>query len=383
MGTLADECQRQGRLAATFIFSTSSGSPDRRSKQCFVATLAYQLQRGRVSKEQLGDKILSAVGADPVIFYKQLEEQMEVLILDPVRSSQGKCDASVIPNIIIIDGLDECDLVVGEISAAYGRTHEDEQIEILSILLQAVQDPSFPFKIIIASRPERWIRRFFSMPLAAAHTTEIFLDKEYSPDDDIALYLRSKFSEIRRRHDHLPPSWPGEENIRLLVANSSGQFIYAATVMRFIETPSKLPQVQLEIILNSRVQDTTNPFGPLDALYTKIILSCPLPDLTFLWLRAHQLMTTVWEPTGAFFNHICESHAGESQLVIGTLPSLVRYSNSAEGRHTFYHESFLDFLRDPTRCSAFCHLDTPTVLKWIGGRFSQILLRTHIFPSGK
>jgi hypothetical protein len=77
-----------------------------------------------------------------------------------------------------------------------------------------------------------------------------------------------------------------------LVENSSGQFIYAATVMRFIETPSNTPQVQLEIVLSLRAEDLESPFGPLDALYTRALMSSTKSRLAFIWLRAYQIVIT-------------------------------------------------------------------------------------------
>jgi hypothetical protein len=379
MGSVAETCQRQEQLAASFFFSSSSGSPDRQSKRCFVSTLAYQLRQGKDLEKLISPRILASIEKDPAIFKKRLDEQMEVLILGPLRASQGKYAGFTAPRIIIIDGLDECD-AQPEQGSSSTRTKEQDQIEILSVLLHASKDPSFPFKIIIASRPESWIRRFFSAPSAVqGPAAEIFLDNKYSPNEDIALFLRSKFAEIRRRYDHLPASWPSEEIIALLVVNSSGQFVYAATVMRFIETPSQPPQAQLDVVLSLRARDEEDPFGPLDALYTKILSSSPNPKVTFLWLRAYRFFSggrIPWHPCASFFNSLCESSAGEAYLTLGSLPSLIRFPQIPDhsDMYHFYHKSFLDFLEDPNRCQTFRHLGDKPVLEWICSRFGRSLM---------
>ena len=107
MGSIADTCKDGGDLAAGFFFSSFSGSADRRSKRCFVATLAYQLQQ-HPALAPVRELILAAVAADPAVFKKGLEDQFEHLILGPLRHAKG-CDAASYPKAIIIDGLDECE----------------------------------------------------------------------------------------------------------------------------------------------------------------------------------------------------------------------------------------------------------------------------------
>ncbi|KAJ3535227.1 hypothetical protein NMY22_g6579 [Coprinellus aureogranulatus] len=352
MGSVADECQKAGTLAASFFFSLSSGSPDRVSKQRFITTLAYQIQQLASLKGHMSSGILSTIDDDPAIFGRDLKVQMEALILKALRGLDWPCiSTSPSPLVIVIDGLDEC-----QGSPHHGhdsqRSKEADQLDILSVLLQALNDPTFPFRILIASRPEPWIRRFFSTSLQG-RIAEIFLDDKYEPDKDIELFLLSKFAELRRRYHHLPSNWPSEDDLATLVTNASGQFIYATTVIRFVDNPAHPPQAQLGIVLTSKHTDSSNPLEPLDALYTSILLSSPRPEAAVLWLKAFLILRTsigsgpVW-----FFERFCESHAGEAQLVLG-LPSLM----DVNGSYNFYHKSFLDFLQDPKRCQAFSGVD--------------------------
>jgi hypothetical protein len=412
MGSVADSCQKDGLLAATFFFSSFSGSPDRRLKRRVITTLAYQLQQHPSLAHNVGKRILNAVGADPGLFDKALKDQMDELVLNPLRRCKGRYgdSGSLTPMVIIIDGLDECEVYQfhepTQSKRKVPRTKEDDQEEILSILFEAIEDQAFPFRVIIASRPERHIRRFFSGKSTHPNrgmARELFLDEKYNPDADITLFFQSKFAQIRRQYDHLPPTWPGEDVIALLVKNASGQFVYAATVIGFVQTPSRPPQIQLEYILKLRYRAEANPLEILHALYIGIIKSCPDPPLTFQWLQAYrQLSLQVRESKEAlwmgpakrdpedlsawFFGRLSESLAGEGDVALGGLVSLIRFPppDRLESPYQFYHRSFLDFLDDRTRSrwtrSQPSRVTTPyTGIKpWIMERTSRTLMCMYL-----
>jgi hypothetical protein len=405
MGTVCDKLKQSDQLLATFFFAAYLG---RTSKQSFVTTLAYQLQRHPRTRDSMSQAMLTAICHDPAVFQMSLEEQLEILILQPLRSSRSRTPyRSGLPMAIIIDGVDEC----GE--ATYGdsgRSRQDDQNEVLSVLLQAINEPAFPFRIIIASRPETWIRRFFT-DVGTRAVTEIFLDNKYSPDDDIRLFLKSKFADICRRYGLDPSTWPSDETISQLVRDASGQFIYVATVLRFIDTPGTLPQTQLEIVLRIKPQDTSNPFSVLDALYTSILRSSPSPEDTVLWLKAlHRFQRKLPNPKPSAWtmDRLFESRAGQAHMLMG-LPSLVyipvkRYSGepieevdseyygtrlavltsfipnvSWSAAYTFYHKSFIDYLEDGLRCgAAFPGIGSREVERWIWERLAKSLNCEHI-----
>ena len=107
---------------------------------------------------------------------------------------------------------------------------DDEQKEILDVLLNASSDPSFPFHILVFSRPEPVFRRFFRENCRSnSFAPNLVLNDNYNPNDDIKLYLEAKFNEIAYNYG-IPAPWPSSGVISLLVENASGQFIYAATI---------------------------------------------------------------------------------------------------------------------------------------------------------
>ncbi|KAF6742102.1 hypothetical protein DFP72DRAFT_214598 [Ephemerocybe angulata] len=393
LGTIADTCKKKGTLAASFFFSAFSGSVDRRTKRCLVPTLAFQLmEHGGAGGTR--EHVLSLIARDQgMIFTKNLEGQFIAMVLNPLlsRTQEHERSGRAAPRVIIIDGLDECDIVQNDpadpvhAKAQPIRQKEDEQREILSLLLLAATNPSFPFRILIASRPEVTIRDFFATD-GKACTRELFLDNKYDPDADIALFYDAKFSMICRHLGINPEAWPGRAAMLTLVRNASGQFIYAATVVRYIEglphspkphwqssdKPSTPHQRLQHILGQQRTGSPHNPLEDLDALYRLILETCPDPELSMKWLRATQipLVSPVW-----LLRLVLQVSLGEEQYALGPLSSLVSTQISLENLHSpysFHHKSFLDFIADPTRCGKR-FLTEEEGLTWIAQRFFQTL----------
>jgi hypothetical protein len=296
---------------------------------------------------------LSSIQQDPGIFEKSLEHQLEELILKPLRQLQRVPNSPNLPLVVILDGLDEVEGEKSRPRSVFGRRWRDDkesdQVEILRVLLIAVEDPAFPFRIFISSRPEHAIQEFID---GARHqTTHLFLDKRYNADVDIELFLRSKFAELRQEFD-MSLAWPSEGAIRIIIQKASGQFIFAATVMRYIGNRSNTPDILLKHILELSPQTPhANPLNLLDAVYTHVLMSSPNPKLAVMWI-----LTIVRTPLSSLPAYFCKqflvSSEGEERLLLRDLASLlsIPQSHDSLSRYKVYHKSFLDFLGDPNRC---------------------------------
>jgi hypothetical protein len=385
MGSAADACEEKGLLACGFFFSSFAGSTNRRFKRCLVATLAYQIVQHDVLRD-VGERILSCVERNPAIFQRQLKVQFDQLLLQPLREGRKDTDW---PKVIFIDGLDECQ------AEEYGDTprspqdaahaNEADQTEILHALLKAVNDPSFPFRIIIASRPEPAIQSFF-IDIAHHTTRKIFLDDKYNPDADMLLFLNSKFKSIQRQYQ-LSASWPSDNVKQTLVENASGQFIYVAAAMRFIEGSSAPPQELLDQVMALRRQDVSaNPFALLDALYTHILNSSPKPLLAARWLslifRTNYLenLDSDKKVSARFIQHFLESSPGEASYVLRGLNSLVFIppTDDLTSPYSLFHKSLTDFLEDHSRCRS---LYVDDLYELYHTRYLQIWKSTFVFFS--
>ncbi|TEB16105.1 hypothetical protein FA13DRAFT_1747274 [Coprinellus micaceus] len=355
-GTIADECEKEGLLAATFFFSAFSVSIDRRLSKNAVSTLLYSLLQHK-SIVGLKEEVLAAIDGDPVIFERHLDQQLEKLILRPLRKVAGLSDRRHWPKVIIVDGLDECE-GCSESDVGDPESRTKAQKEILSVLSRACADLAFPFRFIVASRPEPVIQHFFSA--SPDLVLNIFLDDKYDPDADIRLFLEAMLSDIRRRFS-LSSTWVSKAVIDTLVKESSGQFIYAATVIRFLDNPRLgPPQEQLNRVLEWQRLDNSAPFAP------------PKPFLAVKWLlfvKEHNMFAD--EPL--YIKELLESYPGETEYVLRSLTSLVGIVDESGGpRFDFYHKSLLDFLKDPKR-NADLYVDKDAIDLFIKNRYYEII----------
>lgn len=370
-GSISEECQARGWLAASFFFSAFSGGVDRRSKRYVIPTLAYHLLQQKAIVG-LKDAILTAISENPSVFERRLATQLDVLILEPLRKLGVTARIPEWPKIIVVDGLDEC----GPSPESKFNTNHERQLaregdhqEILSTLWRASRDPCFPFRILLASRPERAISTYFSSSPPTLPFKEIFLDDKYNPEVDIEKFSRASLVKIGRDRG-LQENWFTTDVPRLLAQEASGQFVYATTALRFVSDPSRPPHEQLKRVLEWRRFDDAKPFAALDALYTGILETSPIPTLSAKWLFAIDTMKDKVDKR--YRQSLLESFAGEARYILGTLSSLI----SLDTFH-FYHKSLFDFLQDPRRSGAL-HVSAVDADRLLADRYYQVMKSTFI-----
>jgi uridine kinase len=134
--SIAERCHARHLLLASFFFSRTD--PKRNNEKCLIASIAYQMALNAPVTRRA---IEAAVNKDPAIFQRSIEEQLKTLIINPLthRSKTRFFWSKPIPNLIIIDGLDEC------------NDHRVQQ-HILHTISIALQQPDVPLKFLICSR---------------------------------------------------------------------------------------------------------------------------------------------------------------------------------------------------------------------------------------
>ena len=220
---IAELCHEADILLATFFFSRSD--PNRNHVKALFSTLAYQIA---CAIPEVRPHLEQEISRDPLIFTRSLEAQVVTLIVKPLQSfvDSNYFTAPTSPRLIILDGLDEI-------------TEQRAHSKILQIVLDILHRHRMPFIFLIASRPEQEITFAFSSQSFSQLTDPLRLNNEFHPDDDIRLFLDESFSELKTGHPRrksIPSSWPSAEVLESLVYKASGQFIYAATVVRFVES---------------------------------------------------------------------------------------------------------------------------------------------------
>jgi hypothetical protein len=200
---------------------------------------------------------------NPTLLSKSMDVQLQTLIVDAFRCLSPLPQRSY---VVIIDGLDEC--------------HDKAtQESILRLLCETIIVHKLPLRFLIGSRPEPQIRDSFDQESLHTITRRVVLDETFNPGRDIRVFLQDGFAKICAKNSilsHVKQPWPEEGIIDLLVQRSSGQFIYAATVVKFVGADFCSPTKQLALVLKS---DPT-AFSDLDQLYTQILSVYPSAVLT-------------------------------------------------------------------------------------------------------
>jgi hypothetical protein len=364
---LAELLENAGLLAAAFFFSRNA--PGRNDKTPLVATLVYQLV---ISIPEIRAHVLEALEEDPALFPRSIEAQVHALIVKPLNvvTNDEKLAPTLLsrPRLIILDGLDECHTT-------------SAQADILNALSTAAKHLHIPLCFLIASRPEQDIRQAFNDQNSLGSLSfSIALDDTYQPDRDIRVFLQSTFDEIKQKHPskaHFPVSWPSSEDIRRLVEKSSGQFIFAPTVAKYVNSNRHWPPDRLKIIFGQSEPGQETPFAELDSLYHLILSSVAdtetLKDfLAFLVLRPFSRTSPRQRQTTRLIEKFLSYRPGEIDMILTDLHSII-YAPPPEdkfGELRFFHASLPDFLLDRSR-SKDLFLDEGSAYAKLAGLFGK------------
>ncbi|KAK1218926.1 hypothetical protein PQX77_018368 [Marasmius sp. AFHP31] len=339
--TVAKACEKDGLVASFFFFRPD---PNRNNPSALFPTIALGLRSKFPSLRTFIDK---QIDQDPTILEANLEDQFQELVLKPsleLLELDGE-SAQKVPNLIIIDGLDEC----GD---------EDTQKRILSIILSSYQQlPSTwsPLKFLICSRSEAWIQEAFNEVDLRQVTKRVVLANASQTDRDIERYIEHEFEIIRSSPKYsrlrFPSPWPSEEDIRQLVQKSSSQFVYAATAMKFIKTPYSNPLDQLHTILNYDPGNpsSNSPFPELDRLYHFILSINPNRE-KLLEVLAVMLIVRGFRTSPELIEILLDLAPGEVHMTLRAMHSVLHIGESYVA---VLHTSFSDYLFDRARSGIF------------------------------
>ena len=352
--TIAEMCHDSGILLASFFFSRSD--PKQNNVKPLAPSLAYQIA---VNIPQVKSMVEGIVAHNPAIFQSSFKVQFNTLILEPlIRVSETQIFLyTQVPYLVVIDGLDEC-------------TDVNIQRHILDTIADALSRSRHcvPLIFLFSSRAERDISLTFATPAFQGVTSRIALDDTYQPAADIQRYLEGSFAEIKKTHLHqasIPLTWPTGEDLKSLIEKSSGQFIYAATIIRYIWYSDHNPTDNLKIVLGLHLRrgPTTNgegkvtadmPFAELDALY-KGILSRVKDIQVTLRLLGVLLLSAFPYSTPEDIAGLMFLDCGDVFRLLVDLPSMVMVRDS-DYDIKFLHASFGDFLLDQERSEQY-HID--------------------------
>jgi hypothetical protein len=290
--------------------------------------------------------LTSALHLNPrIVTSKNMEKKIMELIIGPLART-----IKTLPNciVIVLDALDECDGHGAEFLPLFAR---------LTSKLVGVR-----VKLVITSRLETDIRSMFSTIGHAAFRLHDI--EEYIVQADIELYLKHSFRQVVLKKPHIfPPGveWPSPKDISTLVSRSGALFIYAATVVKFVDDRGHSPERRLEALIKSTTKTTAVGLQMLDSLYMEVLRIAVTDahnhvvdeDLAKRMQHVVGAVVLLQVPVSVqTLSRILDLNPKDVQLALdGVAAMLLIPSSDSNDPIRIFHPSFPDFLLDPKRCS--------------------------------
>ncbi|KAH7874390.1 uncharacterized protein C8R40DRAFT_313624 [Lentinula edodes] len=381
--TVAERFAHEGKLAATFFFWRDD--PARNSIRRLIPSLVFQLTN---AIPRLRTAINAVVESNIMILDAPLEEQFRELILQPFQGLNNSEESS--PLLVILDGLDEC---------IDGRSQE----RVLLSIARGLVSGGIPLIFLVTSRPEPRIKNVFE---TLAHIcTRVALEDS---DEDIRKYLSDGFAQIYSRRSttmyqvHQP--WPTSKQLDELVYKASGQFIFASTVLQFVDDDYSLPSERLRIVLGlTDPEDVHNivgvplfdepeyassdrPFGELDKLYQGILSANPNSEQLVRIIGSIVVFHDIMTPTTKMLEELLALQPGAVSATLSGMHSLLK--TTPDLTHVaphllpieFAHKSFSDFSLDPNRADRF-FIDRSAHHNYLARRCLKLMREKSLSPS--
>ena len=351
--TIAERVFADGRLGASFFCSRDF--KDRRNLRYIFPTLAFQLAHKYPEFRLI---LVPLLQSNPDIVHDSLYNQMEMLIVEPLSSSN-------ISTIIVIDALDEC-------------MDEEPQSAILSVMGRLVERiPNVKF--LITGRPEPRIQSGFRLGLLKP-LTDIFVLHGVEPsviNMDIRLFLEHGLSELAKRRGIERDIWPTDQDLDLLCERAGGLFVYAVATLKFLDHAFIPPNKQLDIITRApgttthegkakvrskATLDSLDGFAPsvdgsvetLDSLYLSSFqgafngMDADDDEKVRSVIAAVVLAVNPLPPSA--IATLLDLGKQETMDLLRLIQSLLKLSEDPDSPVLPFHKSFPDFITDPLRC---------------------------------
>ncbi|KAG8715336.1 hypothetical protein FRC09_016684 [Ceratobasidium sp. 395] len=328
--SLCERLERSKKLAASFFCSRQL--PSCRDVNRIVPTISYQLTG---FSRPFRTALSAVLGKKQDVHNQVLLEQFKDLVVNPLSYVK---DALRTDLVVVIDALDECD-------------NNNAVDRMLSALLSYARE--LPIKFFVASRPDAKILDRMRGQHGESIPTELRLHELDHPtvQKDIGTYLNARLQS----HTSLSAA-----SLNTLVERSGVLFIYASTVVRYLEYDNwSRADDRLEEILKVSEDSENDSEKDINDLYT-VILEAALnnPKLTIRDKAEMKLvLDTVicaQEPLSIeAMAGLLELGTRKVQAALRPLFSVLHLSDMTGHTITTLHKSFPDYLLDKNRSGAF------------------------------
>src|ERR1700722_15871701 len=184
-----------------------------------------------------------------------IAKHFKYLIEDPLAVSLEKRQATgaIRSPVVVLDALDEC--------GSDPSQSKQRQIFMDTLIKWSRLHPSF--KLVITSRDQNITRSFrevcHHIPIATGNLVS------HETGRDMQTFFERRFADIASQYPSLQ-SWPGLSIIRQLTDRAAGMFIWAETVIGFLDQGP--PKDQLDLILGGAFREEGDV---IDQLYEQIL----------------------------------------------------------------------------------------------------------------
>ena len=344
--TLVSKLQEVGRLGASFSCKRDDvalGDPAACWRTVAFALAQFDPAIAKRIAENIRGRKVDPGRADIVLHFKYLIE-------DPLReawrthldnlagagTTDGAGFIACFP-VVVLDALDECG----------SDSSQSAQRETFIHTLSKWACLPRSFKLVITSRDHRIPKSFRNVCRCAVLNTGNIAEPEAI--NDIRVFLRVRFATIAENNSYCS-NWPGEHIIEQLTRHAAGLFIWADTLVKFIEPG--IPNIRLDMILRGQFHDEHER---LDGLYRQVI-DLSLHPMTPRELEIYKLVvgTIVIAriPLQRKDLQCLLDGVVEKASINGILEKLSCVISTGTTNDLIHvsHLSFAEFICDPTRC---------------------------------
>src|ERR1700761_3302148 len=332
--SLCERLEEAQMLGASFFCSRTSSTAS--GTDYIIPTIA---SRFALESPPIMSQILQQLHEDPELSgSKKPAVQFKQLISEPMLKCFGRtCNAY---KVVVIDALDEC-------------TDSRKVSSLIKALLQGVS--SLPIKLFIASRDENEIREAFT---SISHCALILHDVEAGiVNTDIELYLSTSLSKVFRVSNYKHDSYLSTA-VPALVTRAGRLFIYAATVIRFVDHRQGQPEERLQsVIEDEKGSDSHLQTAQLDSLYNNVLRRAFDSQLTRkeIATRREVLISIVFAHNPLSQSSIATLIGVQIKnvdLALDSLRSVIHVPDSPDLPVALFPAAFAEFLQESERCKS-------------------------------
>jgi hypothetical protein len=248
------------------------------------------------------------------------ESMKDTHVLDFILSMPGQPNEHSLA--FVIDALDEC------------GNNKSRQDVLKTLTDTAALAPWL--KIIITSRPEVDIERFFH-GLTSSSYLSYDLTTDQKASDDLRTFARSQFDLVASNW-HLPTPWPEESDFNKLISRANGLFIFIKTLVLAIENSDDAEKSLKEAMQGSAGTGLESLYG----LYSSILKA--RSNIDGFWRMIVVTTTAQYRPLRK--ETIAKLTGVKPNLVekwVDALSSLLYRDKGANGAIRVRHLSISDF----------------------------------------